>query len=81
MSDQHAGPWLGLDPVEPGPQPSRPSPAFGAPYIGQRTINPSKEDSMPIPDRAFADGSGDHSTNGGYGHQPLPPLPNPQPKQ
>ncbi|MFG3051868.1 hypothetical protein ACGFZP_13085 [Kitasatospora sp. NPDC048239] len=76
MPDPHNG-WPGLDPIEPGPQPSRPSPAFGAPPIGQRTITPSKEDPMHY-DRAFADGAGDHSTNGGYGHQPLPPLP-PQP--
>lgn len=70
--------WDGLDPVEPGPQPSRPTPAYGAPDIGQRH---TKEDPMPTPDRAFAngDGGGDHSANGGYGHDPLPPLPNPQP--
>ncbi|MEU6233833.1 hypothetical protein [Kitasatospora sp. NPDC047058] len=43
--------WAGLDPVEPGPQPSRPSPAFGAPHIGQRTITPSKEET-PMPGHA-----------------------------
>ncbi|MFF0409094.1 hypothetical protein ACFYUY_01490 [Kitasatospora sp. NPDC004745] len=64
--------WDGLDPVEPGPQPSRPTPAYGAPDIGQRHL---KEDSMF---RNQDDPKGDHSANGGYGHQPLPPLPSPQ---
>jgi hypothetical protein len=66
--------WSGLDPVEPGPQPSRPTPAYGAPDIGQRQF---KEDSMLSNQQP--DPKGDHSANGGYGHDPLPPLPNPQP--
>lgn len=58
--------WDGLDAPEPGPQPSRPSPAFGAPNIRQTTITPKE------PDMA------DHSFNGGYGRQPIP-TPPPQP--
>lgn len=64
--------WSGLDPVEPSPQPSRPTPAYGAPDIGQRHF---KE----VPVLANDDPKGDYSANGGYGHQPLPPLPNPGP--
>jgi hypothetical protein len=65
--------WPGLDPVEPNPQPSRPSPAFGAPDIGQR--HTSKED----PVLANDDPKGDYSANGGYGHRPIttPPPQNP----
>ncbi|MGW2371704.1 hypothetical protein [Kitasatospora sp. NPDC001683] len=68
--------WDGLDPVESGPQPSRPTPAFGAPDIGQRH-SICKEDIVLAND----DPKGDYSANGGYGHQPITTPPPQEPTQ
>jgi hypothetical protein len=52
------------------PQPSRPTPAMGAPDLP--ISDPTPKETPPMP--------GDYSVNGGYGHQTTPPPP-PQPQK